>query len=55
MKGELGTFMIRNEAHESYLNCKVSGSNIEECKEMMWNVYIVAGEKFKVYLSPKKL
>ena len=54
MKGELGTFMVRNEVHESYLYCKASGSNIEECKEIMWIAYITAGGNSKLYPNPKK-
>ena len=44
MKGKNAVFMVRNEAHESYLYCKASGFNLAECKRIMWDAYISEGD-----------
>ena len=43
MKGKNVVFMVRNEAHESYLYYKASGFNLAECKRIMWDAYISEG------------
>jgi hypothetical protein len=52
MRGKNATFMVRNEAHESYLFCKAVGNNLADCRKIMWDAYAAAGGNQKVQPKP---
>lgn len=52
MHGKDATFMVRNEAHESYLLCRATGNNLSDCSRIMWDAYAAAGGNQKVEKKP---